>query len=240
LRIEKGSSYKDRDFGVTGAPITVTGPTGPTTSISPSGPTGPTSSTGVSIQSTVFMHGIGKSGDNANPFPPECTSTGGSGCLSNQSPLTPNRQMSIDVYGSNNSVIANGTGTLAYNASAGNFSGTINLNVPLKPGRYTVKIKSQKYLQKTWPGIIVIKPGLNTLPVISLIVGDSFTQGDSNNQLDIRDYNALLGCFSITAPPKDCQFIQNQKMLTDLDDDGQVNQNDYNLFIRELSVQYGD
>lgn len=233
----------DKDFGLISSSLTVT----PGPSISPIDPNAMT------LNVTVFMHGIGKSGDNSNPFPPQCTTPTSPSCGSNPSPLKANRPMEVEVYGPDNTPenetdnvpLAKGTGTLVYNPTEGRFTGPVTLDTKLAAGSYSVKIKSSKYLRKTFPGITALKAGANNLPVISMVVGDSYTEGgnaqdSSLNRLDIRDYNALLGCFSFTAPPKDCGFMPNQKELTDLDDDGKVNDEDYNLFIRELAVQYGD
>jgi hypothetical protein len=47
----------------------------------------------------------------------------------------------------------------------------------------------------------------------------------------------LIGCYSDFSPAKSCTSAN--KLLTDLNDDGNVNQTDYNLFLREISVQNG-
>ena len=204
---------------------------------------------GLGIDVTVLMHGIGASGDNANPEPEQCkrnsnasgsANTDLSGCLSNQNPLTSDRPFVLEILDTSNTVAATGTGTLTYDPAQGFFTGTANLNSEITPGNYSMRISSEKYLTRAYPGVVRINEDQNSLRPISMVVGDAYTGDDSKNQLDIRDYNALYGCFSETAPPRDCDFIPNQQFLTDLNDDGAVNGDDYNLFIRELSVQYGD
>jgi hypothetical protein len=77
--------------------------------------------------------------------------------------------------------------------------------------------------------------------------------GDTNNDnvLNILDYNALLDCgygelnpLPINDPnstynSKECQ-VHTPTEDVDLNDDGIINSTDYNLFLRELSVQNGD
>lgn len=57
---------------------------------------------------------------------------------------------------------------------------------------------------------------------------------NKDNQLDIQDYNILLSCFDSKFNTSTC--ISKE---ADLDDDGTVGGADYNLFLRELSVQRG-
>lgn len=77
--------------------------------------------------------------------------------------------------------------------------------------------------------------------------------GDINddNQLDVEDYNILRDCgygalnpLPISDPTSEynsptCQSHQF-KNNADLNDDGIIDSHDFNLFIRELSVQAGD
>jgi len=48
----------------------------------------------------------------------------------------------------------------------------------------------------------------------------------------------LMGCYSDFLPPVSCQAVYQAP--SDLTDDGNVNQFDYNLFLREISTQPGD
>ena len=173
---------------------------------------------------TVLLHGIGKGGDNSNP-------TG----LGNNNPLHPQLQIEAQVFDKNNVLVTTKQGILLYNATTGSFSGNID-GGPLPSSVYTLKIKASHYLQKMIPGIIFTTSGTQTtLPSVSLINGDS----NNDNALSILDYNMLLDCFSDLSPAKNCAD-SNKKLMTDLTDDGNVNQFDYNLFLRELSVQTGE
>ena len=77
--------------------------------------------------------------------------------------------------------------------------------------------------------------------------------GDTNgdNALNILDYNAFLDCgYGVLnpLPINDANSYFNKKICQnhppteniDIEDNGLVNSYDYNLFLRELSVQNGD
>jgi hypothetical protein len=184
-------------------------------------PTVPQGSTAISL--SLLLHGIGNGGDNVNP------SGGGT-----SNPAHPQHSVTAEVSNSANQVVLTQQGTVTYNTTAGNFTGTISLGT-LVSGVYTIKITVPQYLKKTVPGIVTLTQGQTTaIPSLSLVTGDS----NSDNLLSILDYNMLLDCYSDLSPAKNCTDT-NKKLMTDLTDDGSVNQFDYNLFLRELSVQGG-
>ena len=84
------------------------------------------------------------------------------------------------------------------------------------------------------PGIINISYTTNNMPSASLVAGDI----NSDGVLSISDYNILIGCYSDLLPAADCD--STRKFNSDLNDDGSVNHLDYNLFLREMSVVFGD
>ena len=186
----------------------------PTTSVTPSN---------TKANVTLLLHGIGKGGDNANS-----ASTG------NLNPLREQRPVQLFIYDSNNSLLSSPTGTVTYNATTGNFKGTVDIGAELSTGQYLVKVKSPSYLRGSIPGIITLTKGsASTLTQVSLVSGDA----NDDNSLNILDYNLLLDCYADLAPAKNCDTAK--KTATDFSDDGSVNQFDYNLFLRELSVQSG-
>ncbi len=180
-------------------------------------------STSTSVGVTVFLHGIGKSGDNSN-----VNSSG------NMTPNTTQRTITLEFLNTANVVVQTSTGTITYNTTNGNFTGLINGGA-LTTGLYTVRAKTDKYLRRQVPGIISITAGnATTIAPFTLVVGDV----NNDNRIDISDYNMLLGCFSDLTPAKNCD--PTKKFATDITDDGNVNQFDYNLFLREISVQGGN
>ena len=193
--------------------------------ISPSGTqTTPTPSIQpAQLQTTILLHGIGKSGDNTNP-------QGGG----NMTPTHTSRQATVELLDATNQLAQTRTISIAYGNTNGTFTGTIPLD-GLQTGAYTIRITVPHYLKKVVPGIVAITAGQpGVLPPVALTTGDS----NNDNALSILDYNLLLDCFSDLFPAKNCNDT-NKKQATDATDDGIVNQFDYNLFLRELSVQQG-
>jgi hypothetical protein len=171
----------------------------------------------------LLLHGLGKGGDTANP-------NGGG----NPNPRRPQRSVTVEILNSQNQLVLTKQGTITFNSSAGNFTGQVDLGSTLATGAYTVKVKTPQFLRTLVPGIQNLTAGTsNQLPVTILVNGD--INGD--NTLNILDYNILMGCYSDFLPPTSC--TNENKILTDLDDDGVTNQFDYNLFLRELTNREG-
>lgn len=172
----------------------------------------------------VGLHGIGTAGDSAAP------NTDG-----NMNPLHPTRTVTVSIYNSQNQQIVSQQGNITYDSASGHFLGSIDLGSQFVTGSYTVKIQTAQYLRGLVSGIQIITAGqTNTLPYIALVAGD--INGD--NQINILDYNILMGCYSDLLPAVDCTSAN--QVLADLNDDGNVNQFDYNIFLRELSTVTGD
>lgn len=178
---------------------------------------------------TAFQHGIGNSGDNSNP-------SGSS--LSNKDPKHKTVAAELQLFDVNNKMIGEGTGQVVYNEKDGNYSGVISITPnQFTTGKYTLKVKTDRHLRRLMPGIQTIVAGQHndTLPAITLVAGDI----DNNNALNILDYNALLDCYSDLATASNCEQ-PGKKEASDINDDGPVNQIDYNLFLREIATQPGE
>lgn len=172
----------------------------------------------------VWLHGVGKGGDSANP------NSGG-----NPNPLHPQRTARIEVYNAQNQLVLSKDGPISFNSEAGNFQSINPLDMgTLQPGVYLVKVKTEQFLKYQVPGILNI-----TQPVNNWVAQAVLVNGDINldNTLNILDYNILMGCYSDFLPAVSCTPPNN--LLSDLDDDGLVNQFDYNLFLRELTNREG-
>ena len=187
---------------------------------------------------TILLHGVGEAGDTPNPEEHD---------LSNKTPEHPQRTLVVELFDNNDQLATSAAGLIEYNPEEGWFEGTIG--VPgLIAGNYTVKIKTDRYLRKEFPGIILLTDNQeNILPLITLVAGD--TNGD--NSLDVLDYNALLDCgygalnsLPITNNTGEYNSFNcknhEPRINIDIDDNGFVNAFDYNLFVREFSVQSGD
>ncbi|MEK7572005.1 MAG: hypothetical protein AAB553_07065 [Patescibacteria group bacterium] len=187
-------------------------------------PTPTASATAFSV--TVLLDGIGSRGDNTNPT---------ANITSNKDPKQKTKKTTVTVYDATNTLIASGSGDVLYNATDGNFTGTVPLKKSLTNGSYLVKIQVDGYLQRLVAGIQAVKSGAaTTLPVTPLVTGDI----NRENTLNILDYNLLLDCYSDLAVASNCPTTQ-KKVTTDINDDGFVNQVDYNLFLREIVTQPG-
>lgn len=180
------------------------------------------------------------------PTPTSGPSTGGSVILfatlpgigtdvtkgENNSPIHPSR--SFDVYAVNSQNQVASTTKLIMNYVNGAYTGTASFN-NLPNGSYTVKMRSDNSLIKTIPGIYNLSIGDTTnTPSITLVTGDIQSGGSSTNILDIDDYNALLACYSGSNCP------DSLKALSDLNDDGVVDEKDLNVLLRGFATRIGD
>jgi uncharacterized protein YuzB (UPF0349 family) len=140
------------------------------------------------------------------------------------------------IYNSGNVLVAKKAGTFFYVPTTGSFKGTIDMQNSLPTGNYLIKLKADSYLRRLISGIQpIVAFATNPISDAILVTGDIHT----DNIIDILDYNDLMNCYSgITPTISLC--IDAQKMLADLNDDGNVNQVDYNLLIREIGGQRGD
>jgi hypothetical protein len=182
----------------------------------------PTSVLSAKISLILFLHGIGKAGDSVSQ---------GIGTVN---PLHPQRKVKIDLYNSQNVLVKTVDGEVVYASPSGDFRGTADLGIDLATGAYSIKVKADQYLKRLVPGIQNLTQGsMNNLPAAFLTAGD--INGD--NAVNIVDYHILMGCYSDLSAASDCSG--ENKVLADITDDGEVNQFDYNLFIREISNLVG-
>lgn len=194
---------------------------------------------GTSLAFNLFLHGVGAAGDNPNPSGNE---------LSNKNPVHPQRNLQVEVYNTDNQLVASTSAPVNYDPATGTFTGKMGLGQNVVAGNYNVKVKTDRYLRRLVPGILQIQTNVeNKVPDTQLVAGD--TNGD--NFLNVIDYNALLDCGYGELNPlpqadpnskfnaEDCK-AHAPVINVDVDDNGVVNSFDYNLFLRELSVQNGD
>lgn len=187
-----------------------------------------TGGSGTSFLITVLLHGIGVSGDNANPT---------ASSLSNKNPKTPTRKATLSFYNSvTDQLVTTATGDISYSSTNGNYVGKVVTSSPLAAGTYNIRAKTTQHLQRLFiPAKTISLTQDNLLPPITLVAGDI----NNDNKLNILDYNILMDCYSDLSPAKSCSDA-NKKISADINDDGLVNQTDYNLFIRNISTQPGE
>ncbi len=190
-------------------------------------PTIPPPANAAQFNLDVILHGIGSGGDNANPT---------ANSFSNKTPLNPIQQASIRVFNASNQLFATASGVVTYSSASGSYKGVLTADKAISAGPYIIRVTIDKHLTRLVPGIQSLKENVDTsISSIQVVAGDI----TRDNRLDIRDYNNILDCYSDLLPPVSCDDPQKKKD-TDINDDGNVGQFDYNLFLRELSTQPGE
>jgi hypothetical protein len=202
----------------TRTPTPTTGPTATPQPTSTPAPTVAPEPGSTAINLNLALHGIGKGGDSANP--------NGTG---NTTPLRPQRTVAVEVFDSANTLTKTISGTVTYDTASGHFKGLVSLGTGIANGSYTIRVKADQLLRTVVPGIQNLISG-NTFdaPLTAMVTGDI----NNDNQLNILDYNILMGCYSDLSPASNCPA--GDELRADITDDGDVNQFDYNLFLREL------
>jgi hypothetical protein len=210
----------------TNTPVPPTPTNTPTSTLVPTNTPAPTITPipgATSFNLTLLLHGLGNGGDSSNP--------NGQG---NMSPIHSQRNVSIEVFNSQNQLVLTQQGSVSFDNASKSFKGTIGMGTTLQSGIYTVKMKVDQFLKNLAPGIQTITSGTtNEIPSTILVTGDI----NNDNIINILDYNLLMGCYSDLLPATDCNATT--QVSTDLNDDGNVNQYDYNLFLRELTNRGG-
>jgi hypothetical protein len=129
---------------------------------------------------------------------------------------------------------------LTYDTNSGKFIGTADLG-SLATGSYTVSVNVAGHLTRRVEGNQAITSGQQQTVSARLVTGDV----NNDDALTIQDYNILMSCLQdpiINNPDSGalCGQNANYQILSDLDDNGSIDRFDYNLFVREYSVQNGD
>ncbi len=168
------------------------------------------------ISFTVYLHGIGNGGDNKNASP---------SASQPPIPVHTSRQITFSFFLDETTPIVTKNTIMTYDITNGNFTGSIDAH-DVKTGNYTLTIKEKGFLEKTISYTRNSEED-NTIPPVYLVNGDI----NNDNKLDIMDYQILMSCFDNITDTASC----TDKTAADLNDDGMVNELDYNLFLRELS-----
>lgn len=150
------------------------------------------------------------------------------------------RNLIVELYDSSGNKIGPLNVPSALNFNGGKFTGTISLyafSTPVNAGIYTIKTASDRYLKRQIVGFTSIPAATTTLqtltvPEATLVLGDV----NMDNKIDILDYNGLIACFGDKKNTASCAYKQN----SDLDDNGIVDEIDFNALIRGMVIQQGD
>lgn len=175
---------------------------------------------------SLILQGIGPNGGNTNPIHKQ-------------------RKISVDIYNSNEMLLKTVTGNIDFQNN-GSFKGRVDVS-DLNAEAYTLKVtvldyqnqNKGMYLTKRMPGVqnIILMGGEIDILPSTLTVGDINHNSPSDNSIDILDFNLLRGCYGDKASDlKSCP----SPTAADLDDNGRVDNTDYQLLINSLSSQKGD
>lgn len=193
-------------------------------------PTSPPSGGNTQLAFTVGLDGIGSAGDHANP-------NDSSGSNKNPIQACRTKPVHVEVFDSSNALKSNITSaTMTFNATSGRYAAIVDLGSNIANAPHTVKIKTDSHLRKLIPGIQNFIKGTNNMAQVDLAAGDI----NADNSINILDYNILNSCSIYSKDQSVCNGNQNFNSWSDLDCTGTVNEYDYNLFIRDFSVQNGD
>ncbi len=230
------NSYWTLDLGASNAvapttPVVTTNPT-ITPSVTPS-VTQPTTTPSITptVTTTVTPTATPTPGIITNPTDTKVDVSirvNGVGAIGNKSPKHLTRLVAIGIYDQNNKQVLVGNGFLKYDGRD-LFRGVIHLG-QLANDIYMIKVASNYTL------ISLVVPQFQNLTseTVNVIPVAQLTQGDlnTNNVIDINDYNLALPCFQ----NKNCQT----KDTIDFNDDGKADVIDYNLLLSAFRQYEGD
>lgn len=210
------------------SPTRIPSPT-PSPSIPPVSPTPePTAADSVLKFIGLKLHGLGRGGDNPNP-----------NSIGILNPTRKVRPLTVEFYNAAGSLVNSATGNITYTGeTTGLFNGDITVPTSIVNGPYTIKVRTPYYKSGNLPGILDYKKGQSynmNLTDVALVAGDA----NQDNALSVADYDIIIECYSDILPAKPT-CTAAKKLAADIYDDGKVDQKDYNLFMREFSVQRGD
>lgn len=201
-------------------------------------PTLPPKETALSF--SLLLDGIGAAGDNEQPQPSQCQRIAGhladpTACFSNQAPQHPERSITVEVVDGNVQIVKTVSGTATYNEMTGKFTGRVNLGTNWISGFYNVKVSTPAHLKAQTPGIQSIVAGEeNTTPPVNLVTADA----DQDNKLTILDFSLINTCYTFPGMTSACNEVD--KRAADVNDDGNNDEFDQNLFLREIKVLLGE
>ena len=200
---------------------------------------------GTKLALKIGLDGVGAAGDHT--FPNPCDA---GGCGSTQNPVHKTRTIKVTVYDTTgaNVIATKDSEQVVFHEDADVtkrlfLTGTA-IDLGNLTGNYIIKVKTPGYLVRNVNpngGTLALTAGQTHEKTLTMVAGD--INGD--NQLDIRDFNILNDCiFHVSrgnaagacSPTTHPEYAN----LSDVNDNGQKNIFDINLFVRELAVQNGD
>jgi hypothetical protein len=72
-----------------------------------------------------------------------------------------------------------------------------------------------------------------------MITGNINDKDQSQNKIDLLDYNVMISCWIYSTNTNACDADPDYITNSDLNGDGQVDQDDYTLLLKEMGSQQG-
>lgn len=127
---------------------------------------------------------------------------------------------------------ANGSTQIVYDSATKRFKGPASLGQTLPAGTYSMKVRAVGYLGKVIRNISI---GTDPAQVSAKLYAGYINEVNQKFAITPEDYNIFLSC-SIFSTDNHTLCSQNSQWIvnSDLNDDGRVDQFDYNLLLREF------
>jgi hypothetical protein len=144
----------------------------------------------------------------------------------NCEPVNDSRSAIVQFLNASDQKVAESVAGLQFDGYS--YRGTTSAN--LESGTYSVYVNMDNTLVKRLPAILTITKGSTVAaPSAQLVSGDI----DQNNILDLFDWNAVTDCYNNPA-------CGTNFPLSDLNDDGKVDEIDINILSRGFAIRDGD
>jgi hypothetical protein len=167
---------------------------------------------------------------------------------SNQQPVNPipiksrqQRPLTVSIYNASNQLVTTRTTTASFRGgTADEYDGTVYAG-HIPTGSYAIKVNLDYTLIAQTGYISLTETAGHRMPPNRQSKSAALTPGDLNtdNVLNITDYNLLMNCYSDLLPPRG-PCSNQQKIAADITMDGLVNGLDYNLMLRIFGTRGGD
>lgn len=156
----------------------------------------------------------------------------------NQNPENKNRNLTLSLYSAKTNTLTEAWNdwTFTYNPTSQKFENELALSNDFITGIYNVYLEGAGYIRARYPGSVTITKEQTTVidsDNFYVIAGNLNNEDTSENRIDIMDYMVLNSCWIYSQDYSLCDQNPNYKVLSDLNNDGIVNEDDYTLFLKE-------
>src|SRR6266487_2881288 len=166
--------------------------------------------------------------------------------VGNNQPNRPQQPLEVQVLTGNEQLVATYQSTVSYNRGTagytdlhtgtpgrdpGSFMGVVNLGTAWSSGTYYFKVRLPYTLRRQVPNFYTIVNNTATVVQMTPLVSGDI---NSDNVIDLLDYNILIGCYGSKANTSSCL----NKVGADLNEDGAVDGIDYNTWLGDLQCSW--